>query len=342
MSKQMWARVLLVAGLLLDLSGAVLVAYGAYLTPEQAGQIAVTRWAPSTKEEQATMPAAQNLLQQSRYATAGVILVAIGFGLQLAGVFVEVRGSSSAAPPVRRAAVTIGTLLALLVLACMALALGAWWHWGAIVQDASAAATWAQALAAILAMAATIYLLWLTVESVAHMQRQTDQREAPDVIGSIEPRLGRYVKFVVTNVGSGHARNVRLLLRSPDGERRWAHPFLQAGRFEEFNLPGAQAEWVAARLAEIDARIEARIEYAHQDGRPRVFELSVRVLELGWVADAGWQTREPAAERMVERVRELDKRLGEIRNQLLRLVARTNDTPDEDDDAVAAEPVERG
>jgi hypothetical protein len=89
MSRQTWARVLLIAGLLFDLAGAVLVAYGAHVTDGQAADITVTRWAADTKAEQAQAPAAQNLLQQSKYAVRGVILVALGFALQIAGVFLE-------------------------------------------------------------------------------------------------------------------------------------------------------------------------------------------------------------------------------------------------------------
>jgi hypothetical protein len=77
--------ILTLVGLSLTLIGAAITAWAATISPEQAVTISASRYAPETIEEGLNLPAAQNLLKQSRAAKHGLILIATGTVLQIVG-----------------------------------------------------------------------------------------------------------------------------------------------------------------------------------------------------------------------------------------------------------------
>jgi hypothetical protein len=79
------ARWLTVAGLVLDIFGASIVAYPLIVTKRKAVEIGVTRLAGNTMEENLRLPAVRDRLQQSRLAKWGLGLIIAGFFLQLVG-----------------------------------------------------------------------------------------------------------------------------------------------------------------------------------------------------------------------------------------------------------------
>jgi hypothetical protein len=70
-------------GLSLQLIGAVIVAKAAYVSPQQAVSLGVSRWAGTTFEDKVQLPAVQNLLNQSRAARRGLLFVILGTFVQI-------------------------------------------------------------------------------------------------------------------------------------------------------------------------------------------------------------------------------------------------------------------
>ncbi len=77
------AKSLLVAGLILTLIGVVVTAKGVFVSPHDAVQIGVMRFAGETEQQDLNLPAVQNLISQSHYAFVGLIAIAVGTALQI-------------------------------------------------------------------------------------------------------------------------------------------------------------------------------------------------------------------------------------------------------------------
>jgi hypothetical protein len=80
------ASILTVIGLVVTLLGAGLGAYGTWVSTDQAVDIGVMRLAGETKEENLTLPAVQNLLNQSKLSMYGFLLIGGGTILQIGDV----------------------------------------------------------------------------------------------------------------------------------------------------------------------------------------------------------------------------------------------------------------
>jgi hypothetical protein len=72
-----------VVGLSLDVIGAFVLARGLFLSPQQAVELGVGRWASDDFENNLKLPAVQDRLRQSRNAKRGTVILAAGFGLQI-------------------------------------------------------------------------------------------------------------------------------------------------------------------------------------------------------------------------------------------------------------------
>jgi hypothetical protein len=80
---------LLVVGLLLTGIGAGIGAWAMWFTDKQAIEVGATRWAGSSDEENIQLPAVQNLLRQSRFASRGFAMIAAGTILQIVGTLIQ-------------------------------------------------------------------------------------------------------------------------------------------------------------------------------------------------------------------------------------------------------------
>ncbi|MBW6416735.1 hypothetical protein [Celeribacter sp. PS-C1] len=76
-------------GLLLTALGAYVTARGVMLTGNRAGEIAVSRIAGARKETYEELPLAQALLNASRLARKGLLLIVAGSFLQMVPVIVN-------------------------------------------------------------------------------------------------------------------------------------------------------------------------------------------------------------------------------------------------------------
>ena len=77
---------LILIGLALTVTGAVVTARAVMLTPKAAVEIGVARINGNTFEQDLKLPAVQNLLNQSHAASNGLYLVALGTFFQMIGV----------------------------------------------------------------------------------------------------------------------------------------------------------------------------------------------------------------------------------------------------------------
>ncbi len=74
-----------VVGLLLDAAGAMALAAGLFISKAGAVELSVARRAADDVEGNLSQPQVQDRLRQSRNAVIGVILLALGFILQIVG-----------------------------------------------------------------------------------------------------------------------------------------------------------------------------------------------------------------------------------------------------------------
>lgn len=74
---------LVIVGLLLNLVGAIILASGLFLSKKRAIKLGVSRYSGGTEGDQLKLPQVQDRLKQSRNAKCGVILLALGFLLQV-------------------------------------------------------------------------------------------------------------------------------------------------------------------------------------------------------------------------------------------------------------------
>lgn len=82
------------AGLLSDLAGAIILAWGLLVSPDQAVQLRgqsglsfCSDGRGATREQMLQQTAVKDLLKQARYARLGFVLLAAGFVLQLVGTW---------------------------------------------------------------------------------------------------------------------------------------------------------------------------------------------------------------------------------------------------------------
>ena len=76
-------------GLLLCLSGAILLANGLMISRKQALSIGVSRVADDSDEVNVGLPHVQNKLREARFARIGMILLVIGFLLQIVAAWMQ-------------------------------------------------------------------------------------------------------------------------------------------------------------------------------------------------------------------------------------------------------------
>ncbi len=69
-------------GICFDIFGALLILSGVFVTKKKAIEVGVSRFTGETDEENLRLPSVSNLLAQSKIATIGTVLLAIGFILQ--------------------------------------------------------------------------------------------------------------------------------------------------------------------------------------------------------------------------------------------------------------------
>jgi hypothetical protein len=72
-------------GLVLDVAGAIVLAYGLIISRDDALRLGVGRWAGDTDEENVKLPQVRDRLRQSRNAKIGLVLLFCGFVLQIVG-----------------------------------------------------------------------------------------------------------------------------------------------------------------------------------------------------------------------------------------------------------------
>ena len=70
-------------GLVADIIGVSLLAWGLFTSKEKALELGVTRWAGDTDEENLKLPAVADRLKQSRFAMFGLPILVAGFGCQI-------------------------------------------------------------------------------------------------------------------------------------------------------------------------------------------------------------------------------------------------------------------
>lgn len=74
-----------VVGLLFDIAGAIALACGLIISRSDAIELGVSRYSGSTDEENLELTQVQDRLKQSRNAKIGLVLLILGFSLQLVG-----------------------------------------------------------------------------------------------------------------------------------------------------------------------------------------------------------------------------------------------------------------
>ncbi len=76
---------LVIIGLCFELLGAIFLAYGLILSKKKAIELGLSYWADDTEEGDLKLPQVQDRLKQSRNAIIGIILLGVGFILQIIG-----------------------------------------------------------------------------------------------------------------------------------------------------------------------------------------------------------------------------------------------------------------
>jgi hypothetical protein len=81
MSPNWWS----IIGLVLDLIGASFLAFGLFVSKKTAVSLSVSRYSGGTDDENLELPQVQDRLKQSRNAKRGIVLLVLGFLLQIIG-----------------------------------------------------------------------------------------------------------------------------------------------------------------------------------------------------------------------------------------------------------------
>jgi hypothetical protein len=75
-----WVNVI---GLGCDLVGAAVLAWGLFIGEDEALELGEARWSGDTREENLRLPAVRDRLRQSHRAKLGLLILAVGFVLQI-------------------------------------------------------------------------------------------------------------------------------------------------------------------------------------------------------------------------------------------------------------------
>ena len=78
-----------ILGLITAMTGAIVLACGLVVSRKEALRIGVSRMAEDTDERSIKLPHVCHTLRQSRFALIGLILLSVGFLLQIAGSFLR-------------------------------------------------------------------------------------------------------------------------------------------------------------------------------------------------------------------------------------------------------------
>lgn len=82
-------------GLLLCAAGAAILAYGLIVSGRRALEVGLPRMASESDEQNACLPHVRDRMRQSRFALIGVVVMTVGFLLQIIGTW---PGLASAPP----------------------------------------------------------------------------------------------------------------------------------------------------------------------------------------------------------------------------------------------------
>lgn len=74
-----------ILGLVITMSGAIVLARGLIISKKQALRVGVSRLAEDNDEKNVNLPHVRNKQRESRFALVGMVLLIIGFLLQIAG-----------------------------------------------------------------------------------------------------------------------------------------------------------------------------------------------------------------------------------------------------------------
>jgi hypothetical protein len=74
-----------ILGLVIAMSGAILLACGLLISRKQAVRVGVARVADDNDESNVNLPLVRQKQRESRFALVGMVLLVIGFLLQIAG-----------------------------------------------------------------------------------------------------------------------------------------------------------------------------------------------------------------------------------------------------------------
>ena len=74
-----------ILGLVIAMSGAIVLACGLIISRKQALSVGVSRLAEDNDEKNINLPHVRNKQRESRFALIGLILLVLGFLLQIAG-----------------------------------------------------------------------------------------------------------------------------------------------------------------------------------------------------------------------------------------------------------------
>lgn len=74
-----------VIGIFCDIIGAVVLTYGLIISKKDAIELGISRICGNTDEENLALPQVRDRLKQSRNAKIGMVLLVIGFMLQIVG-----------------------------------------------------------------------------------------------------------------------------------------------------------------------------------------------------------------------------------------------------------------
>ena len=72
-----------VIGLGLDIIGAIILSYGLIIRRKSAIELGVSKWGGNTDEENLKQPKVKDILKQSRNAVIGLVILVLGFILQI-------------------------------------------------------------------------------------------------------------------------------------------------------------------------------------------------------------------------------------------------------------------
>jgi hypothetical protein len=78
-----------ILGLVTAMTGAIVLACGLAVSRKEALRIGVSRMAEETDEMNINLPHVRHTLRQSRFALIGLILLSVGFLLQIAASFLH-------------------------------------------------------------------------------------------------------------------------------------------------------------------------------------------------------------------------------------------------------------